>query len=366
MDTKFGFWIPNMAGGFLSTNYPHETDWDWDYAKKITLLGDEGGFDYALSPARYLSSHSADHSLEANATALALGPLTEQIELISAVHTGLWHPGPLANLVTTGDRLTGGRIHLNVVTGWFQDEYTKFGEPWLEHDERYARSEEFIRCLKGLWKSGKESEPFSFNGRFYHFDKALCRPGPTGNPLIFQAGNSHAARKVAARVSDWWFLNGNYLSDAKELIDSVHEYAEEFGTEPPKIAINSFALLKNTEAEAKHLLEKIIDGAEKETLESFKEQVQEAGNASPEGEGMWDDAELEDLVQWNNGFRTGLIGTKQQIVERIRQLDAIGIDMVLTSFLNYSEDLPVFAEEIIPAVREAEPLTEKEVQGLPA
>jgi FMNH2-dependent dimethyl sulfone monooxygenase len=71
---------------------------------------------------------------------------------------------------------------------------------------------------------------------------------------------------------------------------------------------------------------------------------------------MWDDAELHDLVQWNNGFRTGLIGTKEQIVERIRQLEAIGIDIVLFSALNYTEDLPKFGEELLPLVREVEPL----------
>jgi len=61
-------------------------------------------------------------------------------------------------------------------------------------------------------------------------------------------------------------------------------------------------------------------------------------------------------MRWNNGFRTGLIGTKEQIVERIRQLEAIGIDIVLFSALNYTEDLPKFGEELLPLVREADPL----------
>lgn len=360
MNTEFAYWIPNMAGGFLTTEYPHEDQWDWDYNKKVIKLAEKAGFKYALSPARYFSSHSADHSLEAIATAAGLAEATESIHLISAVHTGLWHPGPLANTVVTGDHISNGRFHLNVVTGWFKEEYTGFGEPWLEHDERYVRTEEFISVLKGLWKSGRKDEPFNYNGRFYQISDALSKPGPKGNPLIFQAGNSAAAQKTAARVADVFFLNGNYLSDAKEIIDSVKGYAEEFGTEPPRFAINSFLLQEDTEEEAKNILEQIIDQAPKETLKAFKEQVKEAGQSSPEGEGMWDDAELHDLVQWNNGFRTGLIGTKEQIVERVRQLDAIGVDIVLTSMLNYTEDLPKFGEELLPLIREADPIEKKE------
>lgn len=365
MDTEFAYWIPNMAGGFLSTSYPHETDWDWAYNKRVAGLAEEAGLDYALSPARYLSSHSADHSLEAVTTAAALGEVVEEIDLISAVHTGLWHPAPLAKAVITGDHVTGGRFHLNVVTGWFKDEYTDFGEPWLEHDERYARSEEFIRVLKGLWRAAEDDEAFEFHGRFYQVDGAHCQPAPQGDPKIFHAGNSHAARRMAARVGDVLFLNGNYLPDAAEIIESVRGYADEFGTEPPRFAINAFLLARDTEAEAKEVLEGIIDQAEEDTLEAFKEQVQQAGQASPEGEGMWDDAEIEDLVQWNNGFRTGLIGTPGQIVERIRQLDAVGIDIVLFSTLDYTEDLPRFGTEILPEVRSAEPLDAAEREALP-
>jgi hypothetical protein len=71
---------------------------------------------------------------------------------------------------------------------------------------------------------------------------------------------------------------------------------------------------------------------------------------------MWADSDLGDLVQYNDGFKTGLIGTREQVVERIRKLDAIGVDIVLTGFLHYDEELERFGEEIILAVREADPI----------
>lgn len=357
MDTKFAYWVPNVSGGLVITDWPMKTDWKWPFNKRIAQTAEEVGFEYALAQARFFGSYNAEKQLEALSVANALASHTEKLRLIGAVHPGQWKPGPIANFVATSDHISNGRFHLNVVSGWFKGEYTRFGEPWLAHDERYERSEEFIEVLKGLWTE----DLFSYDGRFYQIDEAPCEPKPETPPDIFQGGNSKRARRMAARVSDWFFINGGSLEKLKGIIDDVKGYAREFGTEPPKIGVNSFVIARDTEAEAKQVLENIIEHATEQAVEGFKEQVKQAGQASPEGEGMWDDSDFEDLVQYNDGFKTGLIGTKEQIVERIRQLDAIGVDLVLAGFLHYEDELPHFGEEIIPAVREAEPLDRPEV-----
>lgn len=362
MDTKFAYWVPNVSGGLVITSWPMKTDWSYAYNKELARTAEEVGFDYALAQARFFGSYGADKQLEALSIANALAAVTEKLRLIGAVHPGMWHPGPIANFVATADHISGGRFHLNVVSGWFKGEYTGFGEPWLEHDERYARSEEFIQVLKGLWTE----ERFSFNGRFYRIEDAPCEPKPDRTPDIFQGGNSPRAQQMAARVSDWLFMNGGSLEKIKGMIDNVKAYAREFGTEPPKFGVNAFVICRDTEEEAKQELENIIEHATGEAVEGFKEQVRQAGQSSPEGEGMWADSEFRDLVQYNDGFKTGLIGTKEQIVERIRQLDAIGVDLVLTGFLHFTDELPRFGEEIISAVRAADPLPKAQREALPA
>jgi len=352
MDTKFAYWVPNVSGGLVITDWPMKTDWSWEYNKNLAQTAEQVGFDYGLAQARFFGSYNAEQQLEALSVANALASHTEKLRLIGAVHPGQWKPGPIANFVATADHISKGRFHLNVVSGWFKDEYTRFGEPWLDHDERYERSEEFIQVLKGLWTE----DLFSFNGRFYQIDQAPCEPKPASLPDIFQGGNSQRARRMAARVSDWFFINGGSLEKIKGIIDDVKRYANEYGTEPPKIGVNAFVIARDTEAEAKQVLENIIEHATEEAVEGFKEQVRQAGQSSPEGEGMWDDSDFRDLVQYNDGFKTGLIGTKEQVVERIRKLDAIGVDLVLTGFLHFTDDLPAFGREIIPAVRKAEPL----------
>ncbi len=102
---------------------------------------------------------------------------------------------------------------MNVVSGWFKGEFTALGEPWLEHDERYRRSEEFIRVLRGSWTD----ERFSFSGDFYRIHEYNLKPKPLSrpHPEIFQGGTSRAARDMAARVSNWYFCNGNTLEKIK-------------------------------------------------------------------------------------------------------------------------------------------------------
>ena len=82
--------------------------------------------------------------------------------------------------------------------------------------------------------------------------------------------------------------------------------------------------------------------------------VKQAGQASPEGEGNWAKSTFEDLVQYNDGFRTNLIGTPQQIAERIVALKAIGVDLVLAGFLHFVEEVEYFGKKVLPLVRELE------------
>jgi len=369
MDTEFAYWVPNVSGGLVVSDWETETDWTYDYNLDLARTAESVGFDYALAQARFFGSYGADKQLEALSIANALAAQTDELHVIGAVHPGLWEPGPLANFIATSDRISNGRFSINIVSGWFKGEFTGFGQPWLEHDERYARSSEFIEVLKALWTE----ERATYDGRFYTigkdiiegFEGAPLEPKPVQDPYpqVFQGGNSQAAREMAAKHSDVLFINGGSLQEIRAVIDDVEEYAEEFGTEPPRFAANAFVIQRDTESEAKEVLEGIIENATDEAVDAFKDQVKEAGQSSGEGEG-WADSDFEDLVQYNDGFKTGLIGTDDQIVERIRKLDAIGVDIVLAGFLDFEAELERFGETIIPAIDEADSLDPDEVDAV--
>jgi len=116
------------------------------------------------------------------------------------------------------------------------------------------------------------------------------------------------------------------------------------------------------------VLQDILRHAHVEAVHAFGDAVKQAGRASPEGEGNWAKSTFEDLVQYNDGFRTNLIGTPQQIAERIVALKAIGVDLVLTGFLHFIEEVEYFGRNVLPLVRalEARPAAVPAQDAIPA
>ncbi len=348
---RFAYWVPNVSGGLVVSKIEQRTDWGYDYNRKLAVLAENNGFDYALSQVRYMASYGAENQHESTGFSLALLLATQRLKVIAAIHPGLWHPGVFAKFGATADHLSNGRFAVNVVSGWFKGEFTALGEPWLEHDERYRRSEEFIRALRGIWTE----DHFSLAGDFYRIRDFSLKPKPvqSPHPEIFQGGNSTAARKMAGRVSDWYFMNGSSLAALKEQIDEVSAHAAREGRKV-RFGVNGFILARDTEAEAHEVLREIIAKADKEAVEGFGAAVKQAGKAAPDGKGMWQNSNFEDLVQYNDGFRTGLVGTPEQVAERIVALKRIGVDLVLGGFLHYLEEVEYFGKRVLPLVRALE------------
>ena len=335
----------------MTSDIEQRTDWNYEYNKKLARTAENNGFEYALSQVRYEASYGAEYQHESTSFSLALLLATERLKVIAAVHPGLWQPAVLAKLGATADQLSGGRFAVNVVSGWFKGEFHGIGEPWLDHDERYRRSEEFIRALKGIWTQ----DNFSFAGDFYRFRNYTLKPKPLQqpHPEIFQGGSSRAARDMAARVSDWYFTNGNTPEGIRAQVEDLRAKAAANG-HAIKVGVNAFVIARDTEAEARAVLDEIIAKANPEAVQAFGHEARNAGAASPEGEGNWAKSSFEDLVQYNDGFKTNLIGTPEQIAERIVALKAVGVDLVLAGFLHFQEEVEYFGKRVLPLVRELE------------
>ncbi len=318
---RFAYWVPNVSGGLVVSKIEQRTSWDIDYNRKLAQLAERNGFDYALSQIRFTAGYGAEYQHESVAISHALLAATEKLKVIAAILPGPWHPAVVAKQLATIDQLTNGRVAVNIVSGWFKGEFTGIGEPWLEHDERYRRSEEFIRVLKGIWTE----ENFTFKGDFYRFHDYTLKPKPIQqpHPEIFQGGSSRAARDMASRVSDWYFTNGNSIDGIRAQVEDIRAKAAANG-HSVKVGVNAFIIARDTEEEARAVLDEIIAKADYEAVNAFGDAVKQAGKASPEGDGNWAKSTFEDLVQYNDGFKTNLIGTPRQIAERIVALKAAG------------------------------------------
>ena len=356
----FAYWVPNVSGGLVVSKIKQRTDWSYEYNVRLAQAAEKSGFEYALTQIRFTAGYGADNQHESVSFSHGILAKTEKLKVIAAILPGPWKPALAAKQLATIDHLTNGRIAINVVSGWFRGEFDAIGEEWPEHDERYARSEEFIRSLKGMWTQ----DNFTFDGKYYQFNDYTLKPKPVQKPHIeiFQGGSSHAARDMASRVSDWYFTNGNTPAEIKKQIDDIREKAKA-NHHQVKIGVNAFIIARDTEEEAKAVLQDIIDHAHIDAVTAFHGATREAGAASQEGEGNWAKSTFEDLVQYNDGFRTNLIGTPQQIAERIIELKSVGVDLILSGFLHFIEEVEYFGEKVLPLVRQLE---EEQAQSLQA
>jgi FMNH2-dependent dimethyl sulfone monooxygenase len=121
-----------------------------------------------------------------------------------------------------------------------------------------------------------------------------------------------------------------------------------------KVGLNGFVIARDSEKEAKEVLREIIDKANKPAVEGFRGAVQQAGSSTGDKKGMWADSSFEDLVQYNDGFRTQLIVTSEQIAERIAAYRKRGVDLILGGFLHFQEEIEYFGANVLPLVREIE------------
>ncbi|GAA1146532.1 dimethylsulfone monooxygenase SfnG [Ornithinicoccus hortensis] len=345
----FAYWVPNVSGGLVVSTIEQRTNHTPAYNIDVARTAERVGFDYALTQVRYLASYGADAQHESVSFSLGLLSATERLKVIAAVHPGQWPPTVLAKLGATAQDLHDNRFCLNVVSGWFKKEYTDLGLPWLDHEERYRRAEEFIEVLRGLWAE----DDFTYRGDFYRTRDVTFRPQPRLQPEVFQGGNSTSARAMAGRLSDWYFMNGNTLEGAAEQIEDVGAQAAANGRRV-RFGLNGFAVVRDTEEEARSVVEEIIAKADVDKVNDFGNAVKQAGAATADKKGMWADSEFKDLVQYNDGFRTGLIGTPEQVARRIVEYKRVGVDLLLLGFLHVHEDVERFGEQVIPLVRQLE------------
>ncbi|KAH7305232.1 methanesulfonate monooxygenase [Stachybotrys elegans] len=350
----FAYWVPNVSGGLVISKIPQKTSWDLESNIRYAKAAEAAGIEYGLTQIRFLASYGAAQQHESVSFSQAILSATTSIKIIAALLPGIWSPTVAAKQIASIDHYSRGRIAVNVVSGWFKGEFTSVGEWWLDHSERYRRSNEFIRVLKGIWTTSDE-KGFSFSGDFYRFNNYNLSPKPVQqpHPEIFQGGNSDDAKNNAAEVSDWYFMNGNDLDGFRAQIEDVKARAAR-NNHSVRFAVNGFVIVRETEEEAIRVLQEIQGKADKEAVEAFRDAVKEAGASTSNKVGMWANSKFDDLVQYNDGFKTKLIGTKEQVAERLVLLKSLGINLVLTAFLHYEDEIEQFGQEVLPLVRQYE------------
>lgn len=338
---RFGYWMP-VFGGWLRNVEDEGMEASWEYISRLARRSEEIGFDLTLVAELFLNDiKGADApTLEAWSTAAALAAVTRRLEIMVAVRPTFHPPAIFAKQAANIDRISGGRLSLNVVSSWWATEAKKYGVQFDVHDDRYARTREWLEVVSGVWR-----EPsFSYSGTYYSVDETVLEPKPVGRPrpTIYAGGESPAAKELIGGRCDGYLMHGDPPENIAPKVADMRARREALGLPPMAYGAAGYAIVRGTEAEARRELARITDVSGGAAYHSYQDWL---NNTQLEQR-----VSLEDYSVSNRGLRTGLVGTPEQVAERLIALEAAGLDLVLLQFSPQLEEMERFAEEVIPLV----------------
>src|SRR5579864_9263036 len=245
---RYGFWAP-VFGGWLR-NVPDEgMSATWDYMRRLCQRAEQIGYDLTLIAELNLNDIKGTDqpALDAWSTAAALAAVTERLELMVAVRPNFHQPALFAKQAANIDRISNGRLALNVVSSWWAEEAKSYGLDFDQHDDRYARTSEWLRVVDGLWR-----EPaFSFAGHRYRLRSAICEPKPVRKPVIYAGGESEAAKAMIAGQCDAYVMHGDAVGVIAGKIADMRARREAAGKPPMIFGMAAYAIVRESEEAAK-------------------------------------------------------------------------------------------------------------------
>jgi len=351
-----GLFIPLQQGAWSPSTFPRGTSWSFEYNAECTVRAEELGFDLVFGLAQWLGKggYGGEMRFRENAAdpllvTAGLAPLTRNIILVSTVHILYgWHPLHLAKFAASIDHMSGGRWGLNVVTGYKKSEYEMFGIDPIEHDERYARADEFSVMLKRLWT---EDENLTIEGRWWTIRNGFVAPKPVhGAVIMVNAASSGAGLEYAARHSDLIFITSPAGADLDRACAALPAHnarikalARTHGREV-KTIINPHVICRETEREALDRRRAIVEHADPVAADNFYATFSGGDQTS------WRAATRED---WIVGGNVHVVGSPEQVVDAFARLHAAGCDGVQVNFYDYLPDLEFFGARVLPLLKQA-------------
>ena len=347
---KYGYWLP-VFGGWLRNVDDEGMSASWPYVQRLAKRSEEIGYDITLVAELLLNDIKGINapSLDAWSTAAALAAITERLELMVAVRPSFHPPAILAKQAANIDRISNGRLALNVVSAWWKDEARRFGAAFDEHDDRYARTKEWLDVVDGAWRMSA----FSYEGRFYRHDDVVLEPKPVARPgrlrpTIYAGGESDAAKTLIARQCDAYVMHGDPPERIAPKIADMRRRREQASAElgvdlpPLQFGVAGYSIVRDAEHEVKAEIERITNVAEGSPgYGNYREWI---ANTRLEQQ-----VTLQDYSVSNRGLRAGLVGTPDQVAERVAQFAEAGVDLLLLQCSPQLEEMERFADEVISA-----------------
>ena len=348
---KIHWFLP--TGGDSRDVLPDGVDAHWrapshDYLAQIAKACDQLGYEAVLTPC---GTGCEDAWL---ATA-SLIPLTERLKFLVAFRPGFLSPTLAAQMASTYQRMSNGRLLINIVTGAEPRELNRFGD-WLDKDSRYERTGEFLEIMRRAWTD----EPFDFDGDHYRVAGATTREPPDPAPPVYFGGASPAAQRIAARHVDVYLTWGEPPDMAAERIETVRAQAAAVGR-TLTYGIRFHVIARPSAAEAWAVAHTMLDNIDDDAIAAAQADF---ATTKSEGQrrmaelhrGSKDDLEIHPNV-WagiglvRGGAGTALVGSYEDVADRIQEYAAIGFSEFILSGYPHLEEAFWFGEGVLPVLQ---------------
>jgi dimethylsulfone monooxygenase len=336
---RFGYWMP-VFGGWLRNVEDEGMEASWDYVSKLARRSEQIGYDLSLIAELNLNDIKGVDapSLDAWSTSAALAAVTQSLELMVAVRPTFHSPALFAKQAANIDHISKGRLALNVVSSWWEQEARMYGADFERHDDRYGRTAEWLDVLDGVWTQ----RTFSHAGKYYRTEGTVLEPKPVRlpRPPIYAGGESEAAKNLIAQKCDAYVMHGDSPARVAAKVADMRERRDRFGLGRMRFGVSGYAFTRDSEREVARELERITDV--KQNAKGYANYQQWL-----QGTQLEQAMSIQEYSVSNRGLRSGLIGTPAQIQEQVGRFEEAGVDLLLLQFSPQLEEMERFSEGVI-------------------
>lgn len=336
---RFGYWMP-VFGGWLRNVEDEGMEASWNYVSRLARRSEQIGFDLSLIAELNLNDIKGIEapSLDAWSTAAAVAAITESLELMVAVRPTFHSPALLAKQTANIDHISNGRLALNVVSSWWEQEARMYGVDFEKHDDRYGRTAEWLDVVNSLWTE----DHYSHSGKYYRVENTVLQPKPVRSPrpVIYAGGESEAAKNLIAQKCDAYVMHGDSPEYVATKIADMRERRERFGLPPMQFGVAGYAFVRESKKEVEaelHRITNVNDNAR--GFANYQQWLQ--------GTQLEQKMSLEEYSVSNRGLRSKLYGTPDQVQEQVGKFEEAGVNLLLLQFSPQLEEMERFSESVI-------------------